>query len=200
MKTIQQMSPRLGFSLAGCSCAFRRGGWRCERESDSDDSDEARALAGSKPVPESTRAIVPHYRSALSTDEARVLAGESLPVSGPVAKVSQAQGACDQHGRKRVPLSFRRPTIAPPRDRPHGELAPAPQSSSPDDGLFARGDDGRGMREIGGLARAARRSFATSPAARFRAAAQEERIRIAVVEGGRPRRRHCLAARGSVRR
>jgi len=91
MKTIQQMSPRLGFSLAAAVALSVAAAGAANANPIPTTSDEARALAGSKPVPESTRAIVPHYRSALSTDEARALAGESLPVSGAVAKVTQAK-------------------------------------------------------------------------------------------------------------
>jgi len=91
MKTIQQMSPRLGFSLAAAVALFVAAAGAANANPIPTTSDEARALAGSKPAPESTRAIAPHYRSASSTDEARALAGESVPVSGPVVKVSQAK-------------------------------------------------------------------------------------------------------------
>ena len=91
MKTIKQMSPRLGFSLAAALALSVAAAGTANANPIPTTSDEARALAGSKPAPESTRAIVPHYRSAFSTDEARVLAGESVPVSGAVARVSQAK-------------------------------------------------------------------------------------------------------------
>jgi hypothetical protein len=91
MKTIQQMSPRLGFSLAAAVALSFAAAGAANANPIPTTSDEARALAGSKPAPESTRPIAPHYRTALSTDEARVLAGESVPVPGTVAKVSQAK-------------------------------------------------------------------------------------------------------------
>ena len=91
MKTIQQMSPRLGFSLAAAVALSVAAAGAANANPIPTTSDEARALAGSKPAPESTRAIAPHYRAASSTDEARVLAGESVPVSGAPAKVSQAK-------------------------------------------------------------------------------------------------------------
>jgi len=90
MKTIQQMSRRLGFSLAAAVALSVAAAGAANANPIPTTSDEARALAGSKP-PESARAIAPHYRSASSTDEARALAGESVPVSGPVVKVSQAK-------------------------------------------------------------------------------------------------------------
>ena len=90
MKTTK-MSSKLGISVAAALAVSVAAAGAATANPIPTTSDEARALAGSKHVPESTRVTVPHYRSALSTDEARVLAGESLPVSGPVAKVSQAK-------------------------------------------------------------------------------------------------------------
>jgi len=90
MKTIQQMIAKLGFSLAAALALSIATAGAANANPIPTTSDEARALAGQKSVPESTRATVAHYRPAFSTDEARALSGESVPVSGPVVKVSQA--------------------------------------------------------------------------------------------------------------
>jgi hypothetical protein len=89
MKTIKQMSPRWGFSVAAALALSVAAAANANPIPTT--SDEARALAGQRSAPESTRAAtVPHYRPAVSTDEARALAAESVPGSGVVAKVSQA--------------------------------------------------------------------------------------------------------------
>jgi hypothetical protein len=91
MKTIKQMSPRWGFSVAAALALSVAAAGAANANPIPTSSDEARALAGQNPARQSTRAAtVPHYRAAVSTDEARALAAESVPGSGVVAKVSQA--------------------------------------------------------------------------------------------------------------
>jgi hypothetical protein len=90
MKTIKQMSPQWGFSVAAAFALSVAAAGAANANPIPTTSDEARALAGQKPAPQSTRAAtVPHYRAAVSTDEARALAAGSVPVSGAVARVSQ---------------------------------------------------------------------------------------------------------------
>jgi hypothetical protein len=90
MKTIKQMSPRFGFSLAAALALSIAAAGAANANPIPTTSDEARALAGQNPAPEPTKATVAHYGPAFSTDEARVLAGDLVPVSGAVVKVSQA--------------------------------------------------------------------------------------------------------------
>jgi len=90
MKTIKQMSPRLGFSLAAALALAIAAAGAANANPIPTTSDEARALAGQNTAPVPTRATVAQDHPAFSTDEARVLAGDSVPVSGAVVKVSQA--------------------------------------------------------------------------------------------------------------
>jgi len=91
MKTIQQMSSRLRFSLVAAIGLSLAAAGAASASAILTTSDEARALAAQKPAPEPTRVTVAHYRPASSTDEARELAARSLPVPGAVAKAGQAK-------------------------------------------------------------------------------------------------------------
>src|SRR3984893_351082 len=76
-----------------------------------------------------------------------------FPVRGWLRRSRRGNRRWPPRTERGLPLR-RQPTIAPPNDGPHRELAHASQSSGRDDGLVARGDDRGGRGEIRSLAHA----------------------------------------------